>query len=492
MPNCMIGPPPAHSPAAKDPEPDPPICVDLDGTLIRTDLLYESLCLLIRQKPASLVMLPIWLARGRAHLKARLAERVVPEADTLPYVEEVVAYVRQARADGKRTALVTAAHSRHAHAVANHLGVFDRVIASDGRTNLKGKRKVEAIRREFGEAPFDYMGDSRADLSVWHEARRAFLVHPSEALVGKVRRTGKPLHVFEGPGGSFKSYVRMLRPHQWTKNLLLFVPLMTAHLWGDPRALASIALAMAIFCLTASAVYIVNDLLDLSADRRHRSKRSRPLAAGIVPIPHAAGIAAGSLALALAGAWFLPPAFAACLVLYILLTTAYSVHIKKKAIVDVICLAGLYTLRIISGGAASSVTISPWLLAFSMFFFLSLAFVKRYSELIAKAGLSPSTPIEGRGYTPIDLELIQSIGPAMGGLSVLVMCLYINSPDVLKLYRHPQILWLICPILLYWIIRVWLLARRELLHDDPIVFALRDRVSYLSGLLVVAVLLLGI
>jgi 4-hydroxybenzoate polyprenyltransferase/phosphoserine phosphatase len=483
---------PSLAPDVVETEGSPPVCVDLDGTLISTDLLYESVCLLIRQQPASLLKLPFWLARGRAHLKARLAERVVPEPETLPYVEEVVAYVKRARESGRRTALVTAAHERHAHAVAHHLGVFDRVIASDGRSNLKGKRKVEAIRREFGETPFDYVGDSRADLSVWREARRALLVRPSAGLVGEVRRAGKQPHILQAPVASIKSYLRMLRPHQWTKNLLLFVPLFTAHLWADPRAVLSIALALAIFCLTASAVYIVNDLLDLAADRRHRSKRARPLAAGQVPIPHAAAIAGGLLAAAAAGAILLPPAFAACLGLYLLLTTGYSLHLKKMVMVDVICLAGLYTLRIIAGGAASGVTISPWLLAFSMFFFLSLAFVKRYSELIVKAGLSASSPIEGRGYTPVDLELIQSVGPTMGGLSVLVMCLYINSPDVLKLYRHPQILWLICPILLYWILRVWLLARRQLLHDDPIVFALRDRVSYVAGAAVMGLVVLGI
>ncbi len=284
----------------------------------------------------------------------------------------------------------------------------------------------------------------------------------------------------------------MLRPHQWAKNLLLIVPLITAHRWADQNALMSVLLALAIFCLTASAVYVVNDLLDLSADRRHRTKRLRSLAAGKVAIPTAALTILGLLALALAGTFFLPPAFAGCLILYVIVTTAYSFYFKKKMLVDVICLAALYTLRIIAGGAAASLTISPWLLAFSMFFFLSLAFVKRYSELASNAKRPAQSPIEGRGYRAVDLELIQSFGPALGAISVLVMCLYINSPDVLKLYRHPEFLWLICPVLLYWITRVWLLANRHQLHDDPIVFALRDRISYISGIFVILLLLLGI
>ncbi|MFO0893173.1 MAG: UbiA family prenyltransferase [Isosphaeraceae bacterium] len=467
------------------------LCVDLDGTLVSTDLLHESVCLLLRERPGAILRLPFWLRRGRAHLKAKLAERVLPEPASLPYVPEVLAYLKQARASGARTALVTASHRRHAEAVADHLGLFDEVIASDHRENLKGRAKLDAIRQAFGDAPFDYVGDSRADLPVWREARRALLVGPSRSVVAEVVRAGKEPRVFERPGGALKSHFRLIRPHQWTKNLLLFVPLITAHLWADPGALSRIALAMAIFCLTASAVYVVNDLLDLSADRRHRSKRLRPLAAGEVPIPRAFVIAAGLFLLASFATLLLPRAFAGCLIVYIALTTGYSFHIKRKVILDVVCLAGLYTLRIIAGGAAASITISPWLLAFSMFFFLSLAFVKRYSELIVKSSTPATTTIEGRGYTPIDLELIQSMGPSMGAISVLVMCLYINSPDVLKLYRHPQLLWMICPILLYWVLRVWLLARRQQLHDDPIVFALGDRISYLAGALVLLIIVLA-
>ena len=286
--------------------------------------------------------------------------------------------------------------------------------------------------------------------------------------------------------------MRTLRLHQWVKNVLVVLPLIMAHRVGDIRDWLNVMLCFLAFCFTASAVYVINDLSDLPADRQHKSKRHRPLAAGGVAIPTAALLVVGLLLLAALIAAFLPAAFAAMLLLYFVLTTCYSFFFKHKLMVDVICLAGLYTLRIMAGGAAVAVPISPWLLAFSMFFFLSMAFVKCYTELESQTDRPTYTRIKGRGYMPIDLELIQSVGPASGYICVLIMCLYINSPDVVKLYPQPQFLWLICPILLYWISRVWFLARRRQMADDPIVFAIKDKNSYMALAIIAVIMALAI
>jgi|SRR5271157_1447744 len=467
------------------------LCVDLDGTLITSDLLWESFYLLFREQPARLLLLPFWLLKGRAYLKRQIAEGVIPDVETLPYNQQVLAYLRDQRAKGQRLALVTASEERCAKAVAEHLGLFDTVIASDGRNNLKGDRKLEAIRRHLGAQDFDYIGDSKADLAVWSVARRALVVGGGSSLRSKVQAMGVPYHFFDVPGRAQVSLFRLLRPHQWAKNVLLVLPVITAHRIWDRWAWLAALWSIVAFCSTASAVYIINDLLDVSTDRRHSSKRNRPLAAGMLAIPTATGVAIGLLFFGSLFAALLPPAFGGLLLLYFVLTTAYSLYLKRKLIIDVVCLAALYTLRIMAGGAATSIAISSWLLAFAMFFFLSLAFVKRYTELIGLTNRPSHIEVTGRGYVPVDLELVRSVGPASGYLSVLVLCLYINSPDVVILYRHPQLLWLICPILLYWITRVWFLAGRERMHDDPVYFALSDRTSLIAGALSAAVMVIA-
>ena len=283
----------------------------------------------------------------------------------------------------------------------------------------------------------------------------------------------------------------MLRPHQWAKNLLLFVPIFTSHT-VDLTLWLSALVGFVAFCLTASSVYILNDLVDLQADRRHESKRRRPLAAGVVSIPFGAATAAVLLAVAAALTALLPIPFGLVLLLYFLLTTAYSFFLKRKLLVDVLCLAALYTLRIHAGGAATGIPTSPWLNAFSMFLFLSLAYVKRFTEVAAQPESPLIERIRGRGYMPVDLDLIRVSGVASGFMSVLVFCLYINAPETVGLYRHPERLWLACPVMLYWISRVFFLTQRGQMPDDPVVFALKDRISLLSGILVLLAVLAAI
>ena len=469
---------------------DPPLCVDLDGTLVSTDLLWEGLFLLLRTHPRAALSVPFWACRGKAWLKSRVADHVSLDVETLPYTPEVLTYLKRERGLGRTTVLVTASDGRWARAVADHLGLFDRVLATDRACNLKGETKAAAIRLEFG-GEFDYVGDSFSDLPVWDRSRLAVVVTPGAGLMGRIRRSGKPFHVIEGTKGSWADLLRLTRPHQWPKNLLLFVPVVTAHRVSDVGVLLKVALAFLAFCALASAVYILNDLLDLNADRRHASKRRRPLAAGRVSVPKAVAVATAlGMFSSLVGA-ALPPLFGGHLLLYALVTTAYSLRLKQKMVVDVLCLAGLYALRISAGGAAAAIPISPWLQGFSIYFFLSLAFLKRYTELLEKADRPSFETIAGRGYMPVDLPLIQAFGPASGYLAVLVFSLYVSSPDVVKLYTHPDVLWLCCPVLLYWITRVWFLGQRGQLLDDPVLFAVKDPVSYLAALALAGTLALA-
>jgi 4-hydroxybenzoate polyprenyltransferase len=469
----------------------PVICVDLDGTLLRSDSLHELLCGRLRNRPWQLAFAPVWLLSGRAALKAKLAEGNGIDPSSLPYNEELLTWLRAERSAGRKIVLATAADRRVADAVAKHLGIFDEVLASDGMTNLKGAAKREALAAKYGA--FAYVGNSGADFPVWEGAAERVVTgagrttvaavtarYPGAVVIGKPRRTVLPL-------------IRALRPHQWVKNLLLFVPVIMAHQLsvhgstGHSKLLQAFT-AFCSFSLCASSVYVLNDLLDIEADRMHRTKRRRPFASGELSILLGFALLPFLWAGAIALAALLKPDFIVILGAYLVLTCGYSFWLKQFALIDIIILAGLYTIRIFAGGVAGEVPVSQWLMAFSMFIFFSLACVKRYSELLGlRRANEQQAP--GRGYTAGDLEPMAQFGCASAFLSVLVLALYINSGEVTVLYRTPQLLWLICPLLLYWLSRVWLLAHRGVLHEDPIVFAIKDRVSYMTGLLTAAIIL---
>lgn len=461
-----------------------PICVDLDGSLTPVDTLHELLLALARQSPAALLAAPRWLAAGKAGFKHELGRRVALDAATLPYHAELLDWLRAQQRSGRRLVLATASNVATAQAVAAQLGLFAEVIASDAGDNLAGEAKRRALVARFGERGYDYVGNSRVDEAVWRSARRAIVVG-SPALAARAAVLAQAGPVFAPPAASLQQWVRALRLYQWVKNLLVFVPAVLAHGITDATLLRSTALAFFAFGLCASSVYLVNDLLDLAADRRHARKRFRPFASGSLTA-RSGLIGAALLLLATASvAAQVNALFCAVLALYYSVTCAYSLALKRKAIVDVMTLAGLYTLRIIAGAAAAMILPSFWLLAFSMFLFLSLGIVKRYAELDdLPEGGAPA----GRGYGAGDLPLLQSLGTASGYSAIVVMALYVNSTDAQALYRHWQGLWLICPLLLFWISRVWLLTARGQMHDDPILFTLRDRSSLaviaLSGLIV--------
>jgi 4-hydroxybenzoate polyprenyltransferase len=467
------------TPAKTSDSPNVPFCVDLDGTLVKTDLLWEGVFLLLRKNPGVLFRFPFWLSKGIANFKFEIARRAIPNCELLPYRDEVLALIHQARQTGRHVILVSAAHELMANRVAEHLQYFSEVIATRGSINLKAEHKRAALEQRFGRKQFDYVGDARADLPVWRAARQGFVVTNRRQLFRRAKAVTSATEIKPATAG-LKDLARAMRLHQWSKNLLIFVPIIMAHEIANLRIFAQGALAFLAFSLVSSSVYLVNDLLDLEADRGHKIKRLRPLPAGRLNV--ADGFILAAL-LFLAGIFLAfvarLPALGTILLGYFAMSFAYSCFFKRIVMMDVLVLAGFYTLRIFAGSAATNIRISVWLLAFSMFFFLSLALVKRCSELIDDAsGMSRS-----RGYLLADLPQVAALGVASGIVSVLVLVLYVMNPEVTVLYRHPAILLFICPLLLYWISRVWILTRRGVMHEDPVIFALRDWPSYLVGIL---------
>ncbi|BDA85345.1 prenyltransferase UbiA [Aureimonas sp. SA4125] len=451
---------------------DRPLYVDLDGTLIKSDLLWESFFMLARQSPGSLWRVPLWLLRGKAQLKAEIARRITFDASLLPYRESVVERLAEARADGRRVVLATAANERLAGAIADHLGVFDAVLASDDETNLSAERKLARIVAEGDADGFDYIGNSRDDLCLFDAATEAIVVAPDRAAAEWSRAADVP--VVDGNAGRLvKDCLKAMRPHQWTKNVLVLVPLVLTHDYFDLQRLLATFIAFVCFSFTASSVYIINDLLDLASDRRHKTKRLRPFACGSVPIPVGLALAGTLLVVSALLSLAVGPLFQMVLAGYFAATTLYSFSIKRMLLVDVLTLAALYTVRIIGGSVAGQIEASFWLMAFSVFFFLSLALVKRFTELI-EFGAGADRARTGRGYRDVDLDTLGQAGMSSGFAAVLVLALYLDSPEIRQLYDLPWMLWPLCPLVLYIIVRIWILARRNEMHEDPVVFILRD------------------
>jgi len=464
-----------------------PLCVDLDGTLVQTDTLYECLLLLLAKNPFYLFLLPLWLWRGKAFLKQEICRRVDLDVERLPYHPELVARLQEEHRAGRPILLVTAADQSIARKVADHLGLFSGVCASDGATNLSGARKLELLVRQFGVRGFDYAGNARPDLHIWREANKAIVVCAGARLTRKAQSVSCVECVMEVPSRPWRDLRAALRVHQWVKNILIFVPLLTSHQLFDLVPLTSALGAFIAFSLCASGVYVLNDCIDLQTDRRHDKKRHRPFAAGKLSLPFAflllIALTGGAAAISLR----LPHVFQFTIALYFGLTLAYSFYFNLKLLLDVFFLGGLYTIRVLAGNAATGIAFSPWLLAFSMFLFISLAFVKRVAE-VDKHGQQDLLTTSGRGYRAIDKQTLVSLGTTSGQLCVLVLALSISSPQVELLYRTPILLWLLCPLVMYWVSRVWIITCRGRMDDDPVVFALRDGVSYIVGLCAAAVI----
>jgi 4-hydroxybenzoate polyprenyltransferase/phosphoserine phosphatase len=464
------------------------LVVDLDGTLIATDLLHEGTLALAKQHPMDLLKVPGWLGRGKAELKSRISSCVEIDPAMLPYRDEVLEMIRQARTEGRVVLLATASPRSWAEPIAQHLGLFDAVLATGKDDNLSGDEKLKAIREHLSDGPFEYVGDHFKDLPIWQAAERAHCVNPSSALRRKVESLGKPGRVVESGRNLGWTILRALRPQQWSKNVLLVVPAVLAH---DLRSWPQLLLAFFAFSLCASSVYIFNDLMDIDADRRHPQKCRRPFASGELPVSLGLVLTMGLLIGALLiSVTLLPTIFLRWLALYFAATLAYSLWLKRKLVVDVVTLAGLYTMRLMAGAAVAGTEVSAWLLSFGMFFFFGLAFAKRFTEVLPLMNV-PDRWLPGRGYLGADLDIIRVVGPVSGYLAVLVLALYIDSEKVRSLYQRPDYLWLVCPALLYWITRLWFFAQRRALHDDPVVFALTDPESWVVAIWSLAILYLA-
>ena len=470
-----------------------PLCVDLDGTLIHSDLLLESFLQLCKRNPLYLLLVPVWLVQGKAVLKAEIAKRIQLNPLALPYNPEFLNWLKERKEAGRVIWLCTASNFRLANLVSEHLMLFDGVLASTDKVNMSGSTKARYLVEKFGEQGFDYCGNHSVDKAIWEFSQDAVVVNGSQQLARQAAllTAQEDILTFPKKTGLFKPVLKALRLHQWAKNVLIFVPLIAAHKVGDVVLLNQAIMAFFAFGLCASSVYLLNDMLDLEADRLHAKKRNRPFASGALSLNIGFVLIPLLLAGAVAFAWVLPFKFWIILSAYYALTVTYSFGLKSIVLVDTIALAGLYTVRIVAGAKAIDVPLSFWLLLLSVFLFLSLALVKRYAELDALQRQG-KLQAAGRGYHVEDLPILQSMGVASGFLCVLVLAQYINSPEVLSLYRRPQVIWFLCVLLLFWISRVWLITHRGDMHDDPVVFAMKDRVSIIVGILVGATVLLAI
>ena len=461
-----------------------PLVVDLEGTLVKTDLIFEAANTLIAHEPERLVGLARGLLGGRTKVRPYLAQSRTVEPASLPYHAELLDWLHRQHAAGRRLILVARSPAQLAEPVFKYLGFFDELLLLDRDAEPRHADLRSLLISRYGAQGFDFVGSRRADVAVWQAAAAGYLVSSDAALIAQVAAGCPVAQVFGTPNSNpYRAVLKALRPHQWVKNTLLFVPLLAAQRWDSHVSLLLTMIAFVVFGLTASSVYLINDLVDVNHDRVHALKKLRPFAAGTLSLAQGWALWPVLLTSAfLVAALALPRAFSAQLVAYFLLTLAYSLHLKKHAIVDVLTLAALFTLRITAGVAALAVPLSFWLLTFSMFLFLSLAFLKRFTELKVARDTGATVNLRGRGYRIEDLDLVSTFGVAAGYLAVLVLALYIQDSRTGLLYRSPQLIWFACPLLLFWISRAWLLAHRGQMNQDPVVFALSDRVSWLIAM----------
>lgn len=457
------------------------LVVDLDGTLTRSDLLYETFWTALSSRWTNLFSAGRALTQGRAQLKQRLSVLGPPCVTSLPYNDTVIAYIQSWRDQGGRTALVSASDQEVVEAIASHIGLFDEAYGSDGRINLKGPTKAAFLAERYPEG-FAYMGDHASDLAVWEKSARAITVDVSPKLRKRLEGlTGEAEHLATR-NNYLWPLLRALRPHQWLKNILIFLPMLAGHQM-DPATFGKALIAAVAFSLLASSVYILNDLLDLASDRAHPRKRARPFASGTLPLLHGTLLAPMLTFAGLAVSLTLGLEFLLVLLGYYLTTVLYSFDLKRRLVVDICTLAGLYTLRIIAGAVATGIPLSMWLLAFSIFFFFSLAAMKRQGELVSGSSIGEEK-VQGRGYVVGDLPFVANMAVSSGYVSVLVMALYLNSDAVSILYSTPAALWGICLVLLYWLSRMVMITHRGWMHDDPVVFAARDPNSIACGAII--------
>ena len=467
--------------------------VDLDGTLIKSDLLFECLVPIIKNYFYALFLAPFWLLKGKAYLKDKFSDLVSINPEILPYNNNVLEYIRKEKENGSKIILATASNIKLAKSISDYLGIFDDVIASSKEENLKGKNKLNKIKlyieNNNTNKEFSYIGDSEADVKIFNETNIPIVVG-NKNVFNKIKSKNDKTTFVDGENDfSLKKFFKMIRTYQWVKNFLIFLPLILAHKFLDVNLLLKALVAFFSFSFLSSSVYIINDIMDVESDRIHPSKKNRPIASGAVKISSALKVAFILMPLSFIISIFLGKEFLFVLLTYFITTSCYSFYLKKIMLVDILILSLLYTVRMFAGGVALNIYLSPWLFMFSMFFFFSLACAKRYSELYAVRN-NLQDEIKGRGYQAQDLEQIQIFGSSSGYIAILIFALYIQSDISMKLYKTPSFFWALCPIMLYWISRVWLLSHRGQMTQDPIIFALKDKVSYV--VLILSIIIFGV
>ncbi|MEZ4820426.1 MAG: UbiA family prenyltransferase [Bdellovibrionota bacterium] len=471
-----------------------PLCVDLDGTLIKTDLLIESIVIFLKQSPWKGFYLLLWLFRGKSYLKYQLSIHVVLRPDLLPYHQDVLELIKTRRMQGGKAFLCSASNESVVEQVAQYLGVFNGVYGSSKTLNVKAKVKADQLVKTFGEKKFDYVGNEACDYEVFKKAQHAFFVTDSRSKERKIAVKGIVFEKVFYLNHHVKMYIKLLRVHHWAKNVLVFLPILLSHQITNPVLFGKAFLSFILISLLASGTYVLNDILDLDADRSHRIKKNRPLAIGAISLVKGAAIACLLTLLSGLGGFFFAPKILIFLVSYFVVTVSYSLWCKKIVMLDVLILAFLHTVRIIMGAVVIGETVSEWLFSFSIFLFCSLGFVKRYSEIYHKersAISQENTQVPGRGYIYGDLYVIQMLGIGLGGCSILIFVLYISSETVKNLYQVNYWLWLVAPVLLYWLGRLWILTSRGEVNEDPILFSIKDKMNYALLAIIIVCLLLA-
>ena len=471
---------------------DKPLCVDLDGTLIKTDSIIETLLIAIKKSPVLILLLPFWLLKGKNYFKNRIVKYGIPDVSIFPYNNEVIELIKKAKSQGRTTVLSTATKEEIATAVGNHTQLFDEVICSTDTFNNRSSNKAEVLINKFGVKGFDYIGNGYSDIAVFEKADKSILISDNKHLIRKVTALNSNLDILKTDKNNFKYLLKGMRFYQWTKNVLIFLPLILAHAFTDNKFIFDTLVGFLCFSFTASFIYLVNDLMDLESDRRHTTKSRRPFASGNLSPVLSLSVSFAFLVISIIISFtYLPTEFGLILISYLILTISYSVYLKKITILDIITLSILYSIRIIAGSAITNIALSKWFLAFSLFLFFSLAIIKRYTELSNLLKQNQTKTI-GRGYQTDDMTILLSMGTSSGYLSVLIFLFYIFSPDVIKLYREPVLLMPVSIILLFWITRMWFLARRGEMNEDPLVFTSKDKYSYLMLLIAVVFIFIAI
>jgi 4-hydroxybenzoate polyprenyltransferase len=438
--------------------------------------------MLFRKNPMYIFISLLWLIRGKVYFKNKVFEKVLLRYELLPYNKKLLSFLSAESAKDRKLVLATASLKSHALEIAKIHPIFTDVHGTE-QINLKGTNKLKILIDEYGESNFDYIGDSHADLEIFASSRYSYLVNPSKSLERRTRKVSDLKHVWKSKKLHLRDYIKAIRAYQWIKNVLIFVPLITSHSFYSINIILQATGAFFAFSFAASAGYVINDLLDLNSDRAHPRKQFRPFASGRLSIPQGVLLAIIFLSAGVFLASQLSMQFLGILLLYFVISFSYSLYFKKIVLYDVFILALLYSSRVIAGGLVTNIAISFWLIAFSTFIFLSLAFVKRYSELM-KINTSSGLKERGREYTTGDLNLLQVMGIVSGFLSVVVFSLYIDSPEVAQLYAHPKVLWTISLLFLFWISRIWIITNRGDMTDDPIVFTIKDATSYIIFLII--------